>query len=67
MNDNVVFLKYSNPQDTDSEWLSFIVCKHCRNKTFTLMQDDEKGYPLLKCAACGSHLGKVGWADRADT
>lgn len=63
MSENVVFLKFKNPDATNAEWLSFIACKHCRNKTFTMMQDDEKRYPFLKCAACGHHCGSVGWVE----
>jgi NMD protein affecting ribosome stability and mRNA decay len=61
MNEKVVFLKFRSDKVEDDA-MAFIACSHCRNKTYTLM-DQPKGFPLLRCAACGAHIGKVGWAD----
>ena len=58
----VVFLKFSKPEATADEYLTFIGCKHCKNKTYTLTNEADS-YPLLKCAACGSHIGRIGWAE----
>lgn len=64
MSDNVVYLKFRNELATNSEFVEFIVCAYCKNKTYTLTCDDPKQFPTLKCAACGSHIGRVGWADQ---
>ena len=42
--------------------MAFHACSLCRNKTFTLTEDRVDGYPLMRCAACGQHMGRVGWA-----
>jgi hypothetical protein len=61
-NDNrLVYLAFkSESVEPDSLWLS--ACAVCRNKTFTLLHDSEKKFPVLRCAACGQHLGRMGWA-----
>lgn len=56
----VVFLKFSRPEATSDEYVTFISCKHCKNKTFSLTNEANE-YPLLKCAACGAHIGRIGW------
>jgi ribosomal protein S27E len=62
--DKVVYLAFSN-RETVAEGIDFVACKHCRNKTFTLTHDSAEGFPMAKCAACGAHIGRVGWADSA--
>ena len=59
----VVFLAFKNPVETTDEGINFVACKHCRNKTYTLIDDAVEQFPMLKCAACGSHIGRIGWAD----
>lgn len=61
VNDNVVFLKFKNPEDTKEDYITFIACKACSNKTYTLTEDNSSPYPLIKCAACGQHCGRMGW------
>jgi ribosomal protein S27E len=63
VSDNVVFLAFKNPEKTDEDGITFVACRHCRNKTYTLTHDSESGYPLVKCAGCGMHIGRVGWAE----
>jgi len=58
----VVFLKFSNP-DQVFDRMDYLACMHCQNKTFTHTYDRNGGFPLVKCAACGLHIGRVGWAD----
>jgi len=58
----VIFLKFSNTEQIE-DGMDFLACKHCRNKTFTHTYDRSGGFPLVKCAACGQHIGHVGWAD----
>lgn len=59
---NVVYLAYRSPAAED-DMMAFIACKHCKNKTYTLTYDQpEPSFPLLRCAACGQHMGRMGWA-----
>lgn len=43
--------------------MSFIACRICRNKTYTLIEDRPNDFPRIKCAACGQHMGRMGWAE----
>lgn len=61
MTGNVVHLKFRSPHVKD-DMMSFIACKHCKNKTYVLRCDDPDNFPLMQCAACGSHIGRMGWA-----
>lgn len=69
--DNVVFLAYSNDKLQDAPThVTFMQCKHCKNKTFTLIltpviEDDDK-YPLCRCAACGVSVGRIGWVKEGE-
>lgn len=56
----VIFLAFKSPH-VESDTMAFIACKCCRNKTFVLMEDRVGDFPLMKCAACGSHIGRMGW------
>lgn len=61
MSDNVIHLKFRSPHVEDGT-MCFLSCKVCRNKTFTLTEDmDASGFPLMRCAACGQHMGRMGW------
>lgn len=61
----VVELKFRSPHVEDGQ-RAFLACKECRNKTY-LMVDDRPGYfPLMQCAACGMHMGRMGWAHDDD-
>lgn len=61
MSEKIVFLQFHSPH-TQSDMMSFIACGHCRNKTYTLIDDgDASGFPLMKCAACDQHMGRMGW------
>ena len=57
--DNVIYLHFRSPH-LEEGVLSFFACIVCRNKTYTL-RDDGKDYPLMTCAACGQHMGRMGW------
>lgn len=58
---NVIHLAFKSPHMAD-DMMAFISCKHCRNKTYTLQEDRVGDFPLMKCAACGQHMGRMGWA-----
>ena len=62
MTENVVFLKFSNPEKMEPDTMAFHACSNCRNKTFTLTDDKPGEFPLLRCAACGQHMGRMGFA-----
>ena len=58
---NVIHLAYSSPE-VQEEVRSMFACSFCHNKTFTLSKTSPvDDYPLLACAACGNHIGHVGW------
>ncbi len=61
MSDNVIHLKFKSPH-LESDTMAFVSCKVCRNKTFTLIEDRPEDFPLMRCAACGHHIGRMGWA-----
>lgn len=64
MSDKVVYLKFNNDNlSHDGEYL--LSCGHCRNKCFTVVCQGAD-FPLLQCPACGSHIGKFGWADEPE-
>lgn len=65
MSDNVVFLKFRSPHVEDGE-RALSTCTNCRNKTFLLVHDRPEGFPLMQCAACGAHIGRMGWAHDDD-
>lgn len=63
--DNVVYLKFRSPH-VDDDVMTFLACRYCKNKTFTFTLDRDEGFPLMKCAACGQHMGRMGWAHDDD-
>lgn len=65
MADNVIHLKFRNPH-TEDDMFAMLACSHCRNKTFTFHVDMPDHFPLMKCAACGQHMGRMGWAHDDD-
>ena len=62
---NVVFLKFRSPHMEDGE-MAMLACKICRNKTYTLTFDQIDTFPLMRCAACGNHAGRMGWSHDDD-
>ncbi len=65
MSDNVVFLEFKSPHVED-DTMAFQSCVVCMNKTFTLTKDKPDDFPLMRCAACGQHIGRMGWAHDDD-
>lgn len=61
MNNNVIELHPKPPNAEYGDGLTFLSCKSCRNKTYTLMYDASSTFPLMKCAACGQAMGRMGW------
>ena len=60
MSGNVVWLEFKSPHVED-DMMAFVACKNCKNKTYTLTRDKIDTFPLLRCAACGAHIGRMGW------
>lgn len=63
--DNVIHLAFRSPQMTEGE-RDLGTCANCRNKTYIVVHDMPRGFPLLQCAACGQHIGRIGWAHDDD-
>lgn len=59
---NVVFLKFRSPEQ-EEDTMAFLACRVCKNKTYTHTIDRVGDYPLVRCAACGQHIGRIGWPD----
>lgn len=60
MDDNVIHLEFKSPH-VESDVMAFIGCRTCKNKTYTLIDDRVGDFPLMRCAACGQHIGRMGW------
>lgn len=60
MSDNVIHLAFKSLHVVDDA-MAFLACSVCRNKTYTLTEDQPGGFPLMRCAACGQHMGRMGW------
>jgi hypothetical protein len=57
---DVIELKFRSPHVVDDA-MAFLACSACRNKTYTLTEDAPGYFPLMRCAACGQHMGRMGW------
>jgi hypothetical protein len=62
---NVIHLAFKSPHVVE-DVMAFVSCRVCRNKTFTLTEDKLDNFPLMRCAACGQHMGRMGWAHDDD-
>lgn len=60
MSDNVIHLKFVSPH-MEPDTMAYLACRVCRNKTYTLVEDRPMDFPLLRCACCGQHMGRMGW------
>ncbi len=58
---DLIYLEFRSPHVED-DMMSFLCCSHCRNKTYLLIVDQLDTFPLIKCSACGKHMGRMGWA-----
>lgn len=65
MSDKIIHLTFKNP-NANPDTMAFIGCAVCRNKTFTVTEDRLNVLPLMRCAACGNHIGRIGWSDEAE-
>lgn len=65
MSGNLIHLSFRSPHVLPDQ-LAFLSCGSCRNKTFTMVEDRPGTFPLMRCAACGSHIGRMGWAHDDD-
>jgi NMD protein affecting ribosome stability and mRNA decay len=55
----IIELKFRSPHVVDDA-MALLACSACRNKTYTLT-DIPNDFPLMRCAACGQHMGRMGW------
>ncbi len=58
---NVIKLEPRSPHSREEDGITFIACGSCKNKTYTLVEDYRSTFPLMKCAACGQAMGRMGW------
>jgi len=65
MNENVVHLAFTNPNLVKAEERAYLACRVCSNKTYLLLHFDDE-FPTMQCAACGQHMGKMGWASKGE-
>ena len=61
----VIYLAFSSLHQVHDQ-MDFMACKVCRNKTYTHTYVGDSNFPLVRCAACGQHIGRIGWADESD-
>lgn len=59
---NVVFLQFKSPHVAAEDVMTIHACNDCKNKTFTLTQKTSDQFPMMRCAACGLNIGRMGWA-----
>lgn len=62
MSEKVVFLAWSNTKVVVGG-RDFLSCTPCKNKTYTIIWQGDEKFPLVQCAACGNHIGYMGWVD----
>lgn len=65
MSAEVIHLAFRSPHTEDGQ-RAIISCKNCSNKTYLLIQDRPDYFPLMQCAACCQHMGRMGWAHDDD-
>ena len=61
MTGEVIHLAFKSPHVAD-DTMAFLACRSCSNKTYTLTEDRPGDFPLMRCAACQQHMGRMGWA-----
>lgn len=62
---DVIELKFKSPH-VEEDAFAMLACGVCRNKTYTLSFDRPGDFPLMRCCACGCHIGRMGWAHDDD-
>lgn len=58
---DVIHLQFKTPK-LEEDVMCFLSCVACKNKTFSVIEMD-KDFPLLRCAACGAHIDRIGWVN----
>lgn len=56
----LIELKFISPHLQEDQ-RALLSCKNCMNKTFRLVMDKPVCFPLMECAGCGEHIGRMGW------
>jgi hypothetical protein len=62
MTEKVVYLAYSH-KEAATESTTFLACANCKNKTFSIVYENESEIPRMKCGACGWNGGRIGFLD----
>ena len=57
----VIHLAFTNDRATPDE-TRMTACAYCRNKTYLICHDAGE-FPFIRCAACSSVIGRIGWAN----
>lgn len=65
MSGEVIHLSFRSPHVEDGE-RALLTCKNCQNKTYLMVCDKPDTFPLMQCAACQQHMGRMGWAHDDD-
>lgn len=65
MSDNLIHLAFRSPM-VEEDQRSLLACATCKNKTFRVVVDQPGTFPLMECAACNQHIGRMGWAHDDD-
>jgi hypothetical protein len=67
MADNIVQLRPRTEQLQEADTITIFGCVNCNNKTFILVDDyDPCGLSMMKCSACQTAIGRVGWWNPGD-
>lgn len=65
MSGEVIHLAFKSPH-VEEDTMSFLSCVACKNKTYSFVFDRPGDFPLMRCACCGAHIGRMGWAHDDD-
>lgn len=65
MTGEVIHLQFKSPHVVE-DLMAFLACVACKNKTYTFTFDRPGEFPLMRCACCGAHIGRMGWAHDDD-
>lgn len=65
-NEKVIFLAFKNPNAVEQPMQTFLTCRTCKNKTWKISEGSDGHVNRVDCAACGQHIGRIGWMGEDD-